>query len=194
MRNENVLVVPAAVLHLGQGFTRHEGNEHLLEAIKHHAQFQPRHLVEEDPTYKQIIPYVIFRNGSRVFLMQRTKQGSEQRLHDKFSIGIGGHINTTDSHADVWTMIENWLQRELTEEITYRRFEAVQFLGYINRNETPVDQVHLGLLFVLDGSADTEAVAPEITGQMIHWNKIDSEKLEGWSQIAFEALAQRQKL
>ena len=40
-----------------------------LEIISKKAEFQPRSLMEKDPAYKQIIPYLIFEHDGSFFLM-----------------------------------------------------------------------------------------------------------------------------
>src|SRR4051794_41901099 len=52
--------------------------------------------MEQDPTWKQVIPYPVLRDGDRWFLMRRTRSGGDARLHDRYSIGVGGHVNPED--------------------------------------------------------------------------------------------------
>src|SRR5262245_37606352 len=94
--DEKVLVTPTAVLHeagLFQGFSPRV--EHYLQRLldSAHLSYMPRSLAEDDPSFKQIVPYVVLRHGQQVFHYARGKQGSERRLHALRSIGIGGHIN-----------------------------------------------------------------------------------------------------
>src|SRR5450631_663352 len=51
---------------------------------------------ETDRTLKQIIPYLVLRDGERIFLMKRTRAGGDARLHDHYTIGVGGHMNPGD--------------------------------------------------------------------------------------------------
>jgi len=67
--------------------------------------YVPRPDAETDPSLKQIIPYLVLRDGDRIFLMKRTRAGGDPRLHDRFTVGIGGHLNPGDGgvlggHAD----------------------------------------------------------------------------------------------
>ena len=68
-----------------------------LEAVAAHGEFRPRDEAETDPSWKQIIPYLLLRDGERILLMRRTKAGADERLHDRYSIGVGGHINPEDN-------------------------------------------------------------------------------------------------
>ncbi|MBU0515732.1 MAG: hypothetical protein KJ621_13265, partial [Proteobacteria bacterium] len=56
----------------------------------------PRAEVENDPNFKQIIPYLVLSFGGLVFRYRRGKRGAERRLHAKFSLGLGGHVNPGD--------------------------------------------------------------------------------------------------
>ncbi|MBM3891417.1 MAG: hypothetical protein FJ388_20075, partial [Verrucomicrobia bacterium] len=58
--------------------------------------FRLRAEAETDPSFKQIIPYVVITDGERVLHYVRGKKAGEQRLVAKGSIGIGGHINDED--------------------------------------------------------------------------------------------------
>ena len=55
--------------------------------------FVPRSAAEEDTKKKQIIPYIILQTADGGMTAAYNRQGSEKRLHDLWSIGIGGHIN-----------------------------------------------------------------------------------------------------
>ena len=69
-------------------------------AIAKHGRFMDRPLAEEDPGYKQLIPYVILWQGPQIYLMERTAAGGDSRLHGKASIGVGGHVNPMDYGVD----------------------------------------------------------------------------------------------
>ncbi len=70
-----------------------------------------RAAAEQDPTHKQVIPYLVLRDGERWFLMRRTRAGGDARLHDRWSIGVGGHLNPGDGD------VEGGLRREWAEEL-----------------------------------------------------------------------------
>src|SRR2546428_6358723 len=95
--DEEILVVPRRMLIQKpfRGFTR-AGIEDYLHRVREYGVFTPRASVEEDPSFKQIIPYLIVRHRGRLFLVQRSTEGGETRLHGKYSIGVGGHINRGD--------------------------------------------------------------------------------------------------
>ena len=97
MKPEKVLVVPAACLwervqYSDRGLIT-EGVEQLASVVETCGVFVDRSTAEADPAYKQIIPYAIVRHFDSCFLLERKGTQSEQRLHYKLSIGVGGHIN-----------------------------------------------------------------------------------------------------
>lgn len=62
--------------------------------------FYARPAAEADATVKQIIPYLILRDADRIFLMKRTRAGGDARLHDHYTVGVGGHMNPGDDSVD----------------------------------------------------------------------------------------------
>ena len=94
---EQVLVVNRAALEarLGPGPFLSQNLETIRQFILDHHTFLPREQAEYDNTVRQIIPYVILRRGRHYFLLRRLKKQTETRLHEKLSLGVGGHINPT---------------------------------------------------------------------------------------------------
>src|SRR5574343_244442 len=68
----------------------------LQKTIAQDSKYIPRDEAEEDPTFLQIIPYVVLTHNSRVLQYTRMKGSGESRLRGKQSIGFGGHINPED--------------------------------------------------------------------------------------------------
>ena len=121
---EHVLVVPTELFHrLGhfQGFSP-DTTSYLTELLKPaHTSYRPRGEMEEDPSFKQLIPYCVFRHvdadgREHVFAYTRGKGQGEGRLRSKRSVGIGGHISSDDSHAGD-NVYQEGMRRELDEEI-----------------------------------------------------------------------------
>ena len=153
---------------------------------------------ENDPSHKQIIAYAIFCHQGRILHYTRGGSGGEARLHDKGSIGIGGHINPVDrqsGHDDVSTYLAG-VEREIREELVIDGGCTQRVLGVINDDSNEVGAVHLGMvhLFELDTDrvrANESAldnlrfVTPEeLSGDMFN-------KLETWSQLALELFKKR---
>lgn len=148
---ERVLVVPTTVLHeagLFQGFS--DRVEHYLPRLLDPARLLhvPRAAAEDDPSYKQLIPYVVLRHAGKVFHYRRGG-GGEKRLHARRSIGIGGHICAEDGApaADAY-QVGMW--RELREEVELASEGCERCIGLINDDRTPVGQVHLGIVHLLE--------------------------------------------
>ncbi len=108
--------------------------------------FIPRREAENDPGFKQLIPYQLFTCEERFFVYQRGKKVGEQRLAGRFSIGIGGHINSKDADGPALThsQYEKALCRERYEELVCPNTVETSFLGWINDDSDEVGQVHLG--------------------------------------------------
>src|SRR6267142_7199164 len=56
----------------------------------------PRESVEQWSAFRQLIPYVVLANSETVCVYRRSRAGGERRLHDRLSIGFGGHIGLED--------------------------------------------------------------------------------------------------
>ncbi len=161
---ENVLVVPTGLFHsLGhfQGFcTQVERyRDSLLSGAN--VRFERRSLMEKNPAYKQLIPYMIFcwtndAGITHIFSYVRGKGMGEARLHSKRSIGVGGHINDTDlrssqaAHDPARDLYHEGMNRERDEEVrTGSPFREV-CVGLINDDESEVGRVHLGIVHRFD--------------------------------------------
>ena len=128
---------------------------HYLTIIEQKKQFLRRSEVEQDPSYKQIIPYLIFTHDDSYFLMQRRSTASETRLREKYSLGIGGHIRQEDmTHSSLF----GWAQREFHEEVLYEGTLEIKPLGILNDDSNAVGQTHIGFVLLLKGSVGTISV------------------------------------
>jgi len=198
---ERVLVVPTELLHrLGyfQGFTS-DVDRYLEELFRpEHVSYRPRHQVEEDPGFKQLIPYVIFRHCDKagrqtVFQYTRGTGQGEGRLHRKRSVGIGGHISAVDAEADVAkNPYQEGMRRELEEEVLIDTPYAAHCVGLINDDESEVGRVHLGVVHRFD--VERPAVRPreseiiESGFRPIEELLGDRSGFETWSEICLRAL------
>lgn len=191
---EEVLVVrraqlfPAGAFH---GFSS-EGVERYLATIGAHAVFAPRDRVEHDPSLKQIIPYVVLRHRQCIFLVWRTRAGSEERLREKYSIGIGGHINPADG-GDAIDPVEAGMRRELTEEVDVPAGWQARAVGVLNDDEEAVGSVHFGLVYVVDLPSTGVRVreTAKLQGAFATPQELREvyPRLETWSQFVVDAIA-----
>jgi len=162
--------------------------------------------LENDEDYKQIIPYIVVRHGGMVLACRRTSGQSEERLHDKVSLGFGGHIDRCTFLPDGVDPIMASGARELYEELSFPHFaffsEAVEsgslrYVGIINDNETEVGRVHAGCLFELDLPAFVDGspvVGIKEQDKMVgSWEAVKSigrhyDSMETWSKLAYDCL------
>lgn len=198
---EHVLVVPTEVFHrLGyfQGFTD-EVERYLPELFSpRHVSYRPRRLMEQDPSFKQLIPYVIFRyrTPERTWLFQYRRGGGqgERRLHQKRSIGVGGHICRQDAQSGGEPYQEGLL-RELQEEVIYPQRCRLPCVGLINDDQTDVGRVHLGVVHLADLDRPEvqarEAEMLEARFSPVEELLQDLDQFETWSQICLQALFAR---
>jgi predicted NUDIX family phosphoesterase len=111
--------------------------------------YRPRVETETDPTFKQIIPYVVLKWHGQVFHYTRGKRATETRLQSLRSIGVGGHIRADDSNL-FDSPYREAMFRELAEEVQVETSYQERCVGLINDDSTPVGQVHLGIVHVFD--------------------------------------------
>jgi predicted NUDIX family phosphoesterase len=174
----------------GYGFIS-DGLERCQRVIREQSFFMPRAEVEEDATYQQIIPYVVFRHGDRYFLTRRLRASTEKRLRQLYSLGVGGHINPGDlEHGDP---IMDGLRREFEEEVEYAGEIEATLLGLINDDSSPVSRVHLGLAFLVEGSSPEISIkeTDKLAGELLTLEemRIYYLAMESWSQITYDRLA-----
>ncbi len=166
---------------------RTEGVGSFLAIVERHGRYAPRAAMEVDPGHKQIIPYLVLRDGERIFLMRRTRAGVDARLHDRWSIGVGGHVNPGDDG------VLGGLRREWREEIDADFEPAFEPLALLNDDTTEVGSVHLGVVFVADAAGRTVRVreTDKLEGGFASMADVDAvaDRLETWSLLIHEALA-----
>jgi predicted NUDIX family phosphoesterase len=162
----------------------------ILEA--QNTRYVPRSRAEEDPSFKQVIPYVLIRKGDTLLHYVRGKGSGEKRLVAKGSIGIGGHINHRDEHlfGSGLDFYADAVQRELHEELRMDGHFQTRIVGSINDDSTPVGQVHFGVVHLCDlGEDNVSRGEPCITD--LHFLTLDElkgrrEQMENWSQLCLD--------
>ena len=197
---EHVLVVPTDLFHsLGyfQGFTADVDT--YLDTLfdVENISYRPRPQMEQDPNFKQLIPYVIFRyidDSGAVSLYQYSRGGGsgEKRLVSKKSVGIGGHISQEDGDSKDADPYHDGMARELKEEVIIGTPYVLKLVGLINDDETEVGKVHLGIVHICDVEAPrVRSNEEEIEGngfQPVTELLDNLEGFETWSSICLQAL------
>ncbi len=185
---ERVLVVPRAVVPDEGGWygLRTEELDEFLDVVARHGRFEDRTEMERDPSFKQIIPYLVLRDAERYFLMRRTRAGTDARLHDRWSIGVGGHIDPDDAG------VPGGLRREWREELVADFEPAFTPFALLNDDTTEVGAVHLGVVVLADAAGRPVAIreTDKLSGAFASPAEVaaGAEHLESWSRIVFDAL------
>jgi predicted NUDIX family phosphoesterase len=188
MAEELVYVVPRSAVMGAQGWhgIRTAALDESLEAIARLGEYRPRAAMERDPTFKQVIPYLVLRDGERWFLMRRTRAGGDERLHEKWSIGVGGHLNPGDGG------LERGLLREWQEELVAGFVPAFRPVGLLNDDTTDVGSVHLGVVYIADAGGRAVAIreTDKLAGEFVETAVVaaGTDRLETWSRLVFEFL------
>lgn len=221
---EFVLVVPRAVLfpdcapHGLAVFGEEWSRERFDRAVREHGYFVERAHAETDPTLKQVIPYTVVvrrdaaadagapgaTDRTEVLLLARTKRGGDARLHEKLSIGVGGHVNPVDAidPEDAGGRLADPLPAATRREVMEEELEVsgatrLTPVGLINDDTNAVGAVHVGLVQILEllgGDARVREV-DQLEGSFVTLAELREradagDRLETWSSLLVPRLAQ----
>jgi predicted NUDIX family phosphoesterase len=118
--------------------------------------------------------------------MRRTRAGGDARLHDRWSIGVGGHLNPGDGD------LPGGLRREWHEELVADFVPEFRLIGLLNDDTTDVGRVHLGAVYVADAGGRPVEIreTDKLTGRFASSTDVAAvaDDLETWSRLVFEAL------
>jgi predicted NUDIX family phosphoesterase len=187
--DELVYVVPRADVPDAAAWhgLRTDGLDAFVAALERSGRYEPRDRMERDPAFKQVIPYLVLRDGPRYFLMQRTAAGRDERLHNRYSIGVGGHLNPGDGG------VLGGLRREWAEELVADFEPEFRLVALLNDDTTDVGSVHLGAVFVADAEGRAVAIreTDKLSGSFVDVAAVAAvaDRLETWSRLIFEFLA-----
>jgi predicted NUDIX family phosphoesterase len=163
-----------------------DGLEAFEAIVARDGQFRPRAEMEVSRSWKQVIPYLVLRDGPRYFLMRRTKAGGDARLHDRFSIGVGGHLNPGDGD------LAGGLRREWEEEIEAAFEPDFRLIGLLNDDTTDVGSVHVGAVYVADAAGRPVAIreTDKLSGAFAEPAEAAAvlDRMETWSALVFKHL------
>lgn len=196
-KEEHVLVIPKTAFESAgyfEGFRDYDRQfrERLLSPAD--LSFQPRSQMEIDPNFKQLIPYVVLKYQNLIFEYVRGSSGGEKRLHAKRSIGIGGHISSTDAESD-GDVYGTGMRRELVEEVAMPAEWVDQPIGFIFDPSTPVGEVHLGIVHLVELSTPNVQAREESIAQgkfsTVEELTARLSEFETWSQLALQAIQKK---
>ncbi len=157
--------------------------------------FIPRRAAETDPSFKQIIPYVILACDGKILSYVRGKKAGETRLIDRRSIGIGGHINPIDDlplFGDLRDAYGAAVEREVGEEIDVRAKHTDRVVALLNDDTTEVGRVHLGVVHSWTLSSPEVSKREQMVTQLAFLS-VDElhavrNTLETWSQFCLDRI------
>jgi len=190
MSEELVYVVPRAAVLDAAGWygLRTDGLEAFVAALEREGRYEPRGAMERDPGFKQVIPYLVLRDGPRYFLMRRTTAGGDERLHGLYSIGVGGHLNPGDGG------LLGGLRREWAEELVAGFVPEFRLVALLNDDTTEVGAVHLGAVYVADAAGRPVAIREthKLSGSFVAPADVAAvaDRLETWSRLTFAFLSE----
>jgi predicted NUDIX family phosphoesterase len=191
VHDENILVVKRTELFRNEpAWTglKEVDFDNYLEIIQTHQEFLPRSVMETNPAYKQIIPYLVFEHNNHYFLMQRRSNATETRLQNKYSLGIGGHIRQEDMSTN---SLFDWARREFHEEVEYTGSFTITPLGILNDDSNEVGKVHIGFVFLVHGDSAEIKVKSELkSGELLSVQALQGffNTMESWTQHVFALL------
>jgi predicted NUDIX family phosphoesterase len=192
---EKVLVFrPAMFPIIRQSSSSFMRDVHMLPEILASSEFLDRDTVEQNPTYKQIIPYSILRYKKSIFRYRRSPRGSESRLRGLYSLGVGGHINKSDElepWADPMSIVESSRDRELREEFRVENSSEPSLIGLINDETNNVGRVHFGIVY--EYWLNTPLVVPQEQHLHVDYSFVSliglrshKHKYESWSRLLID--------
>ena len=189
----------------GKLFEGHTGcsgvfyDESLRHDILGSLQVIPRSLAEKDYSFKQLVVYAVIKSKGLFLTYRRTPKTREERLRRKYSIGIGGHINTGDTSQltlfsdNIEGFILEALWREVREEVKVEseNISTPQLVCFINDDSTDVGRVHFGLVWLLEISEPEVSLRKERgIGELkfadMPYLRARKERFEKWSQLLID--------
>ena len=196
VKKEKVMVFNSSIIknnHNFQGVVSGEDVEIISNEV-----FKPqnllyidRHVAEKDFNYKQIIPYCIFTKGDLVFVYERSKSGSETRLHNLLSIGVGGHINPCDGNNV--EAVNSACKREIMEEVSFLTEDQITPIALINDDSDEVNSVHFGVVYHIKLNQDSifipvDKALSNGTFKTFDELLLDESRIEKWSKLVISVI------
>ena len=163
--------------------------------------FMLRSEAENNPSFKQLIPYVIMSYKGKYLNYVRGKKAGETRLIAKRSIGIGGHINPIDNmplfNVDFYETYLAAVAREVEEEVSVETTHTDSIVALLNDESNEVGSVHLGIVhfWSLDEPKveKREQMITQMSFMTIEELQQVRETLETWSQKCLDGLEKMMK-
>lgn len=173
------------------GFLPLDKSDFLLSILKNF-EYKERSSLEDDSSHKQIIPYVwlVNRKAKKVFVYKRAVTGSEARLHNKYSGGVGGHIDK-DTEINSQDPIFDAMMRELKEELVMNNYPAPKIVGFINDESDAVNSVHFGVVAIAETEEEAKPAEDMASGEFYSIQDIEGifsnpeNNIENWTKLSW---------
>ena len=196
IKKERVMVFNSSIIRNNYNFQGVISGED-VEKISNEV-FKPQNLLyidrdvaEKDFNYKQIIPYCIFTKDNLVFVYERSKSGSETRLHNLLSIGVGGHINPCDGNSI--EAVNSACKREIMEEVSFSTEDQIIPIALINDDSDEVNSVHFGVIYHIKLNQDSVFIPVDkalSNGAFKTFDELllDESRIEKWSKLVISVI------
>lgn len=152
--------------------------------------FLERSKAEEDPNYKQIIPYILLKYKDNYFSYVRGSEGDEKRLVGHRALGLGGHVNPIDMSTNFYNAYLSAVKREVEEEVYVNANYSDSIVALINDDSNAVGQVHIGIVHLWELEAPMVKARESLIRDIRFMNAEEIEKeietFETWSQLCFD--------
>jgi predicted NUDIX family phosphoesterase len=190
--DEKVLVVKSEILFTKEKWQglKKDNLEYYVDLINKNYEFKRRGDVEEDDSYQQIIPYIVFNYNDKYFIYKYLENAGERRLVNHCQLGVGGHINKEDVGENK-NVLETGMMREWNEEVDFKgNLLQKRLIGILNDNSTSVEKVHLGLVYNFAGDSPEIFVkeTDKIKGELVSLGNLEKyiESSKGiWARIVY---------
>jgi predicted NUDIX family phosphoesterase len=154
-----------------------------------------RSTAEQTDDYVQLVPTFIIIQNRSLLSFTRTKRLPEARLHNACCISFGGHLQSEDTPTlfrDDVQVIENFVFRELYEELAFSTEYESAYLGILHLRNNKFERQHAGLVFEIrlpDGS-HVQSLEPGMHTD-VRFIKVEElltrkENFDSWSQCLIE--------
>src|SRR3989344_6056486 len=193
-----ILVVPTSKIFKQfsfKGFLNFKERDFVSLILENYEYSERNDSLENNPDYKQIVTYVwlVNKENKKVFLYQREKgSGSykEKRLLNKWSGGIGGHIDK-ETEENEKNPIEAAMNRELREEIQMDIYPKPFYFGYLYEEQSMIEKVHFGVVGIAETNLEAKPADGMKQGEFYSVDEADEmmknpeNDFENWTKMSW---------
>lgn len=160
-----------------------------LDEICDLGEFKIRNEMEENSSYKQLIPYITVICDGKILVYKRSTKGQDERLHERYSLGVGGHIDLVPEIKTQFDTFVESVEREVEEELGINiKYADTKLCGFINLDDGTINDFHIGVGITLTlDSLDLEQGETDVLVERQFLTPTEAmemyDKMERWSQI-----------